>query len=140
MNLTTVIGLTAAVCTTVSYFPQLKKCWDTGSAGDLSLKMFLTLAAGVALWAVYGFLRADVVIIVANAISFALLMGILYFKLRERHSASGTEYSIDGSATRAMRASPQEVKNNLFGSADDIQTILDPKHAASDCPRGHRAP
>ena len=102
MNLTTAIGLAAAVCTTISYFPQLKKCWDTGSAGDLSLKMFLTLAAGVALWAVYGFLRSDVVIIVANAISFALLMGILYFKLRERHSASGMESSVDGSGTHAI--------------------------------------
>ena len=51
---TTVIGLMAAFCTTVSYYPQLQKCWATGSAGDLSLKMFLTLAAGVALWVVYG--------------------------------------------------------------------------------------
>jgi MtN3 and saliva related transmembrane protein len=70
----------------VSYYPQLKKCWDTGSAGDLSLKMFLTLAAGVALWAVYGFMRSDAVIIIANSISLALLMGILYFKLREHRA------------------------------------------------------
>ena len=54
MDLTTLIGLCAAVCTTVSYYPQLKKCWETGEAGDLSLKMFLILATGVALWAVYG--------------------------------------------------------------------------------------
>jgi PQ loop repeat len=45
----TVVGTVAAFCTTVSYVPQLKKCWETGSAGDLSLKMFSTLAAGVAL-------------------------------------------------------------------------------------------
>jgi MtN3 and saliva related transmembrane protein len=91
MNFTTVIGLLAAFCTTVSYYPQLKKCWDTGSAGDLSLKMFLTLAAGVALWVVYGFLQSDVVIIIANAVSFVLLMGILYFKLRERRAPKGNE-------------------------------------------------
>jgi MtN3 and saliva related transmembrane protein len=84
MDLTTLIGLVAAFCTTVSYYPQLKKCWETGSAGDLSLKMFLTLAAGVALWIVYGFLKSDVVIIIANVLSLALLLGILYFKLRER--------------------------------------------------------
>jgi MtN3 and saliva related transmembrane protein len=80
--------LAAAFCTTVSYYPQLKKCWDTGSAGDLSLKMFLTLATGVALWTVYGFLQADVVIIIANAVSFVLLMGILYIKLRESQSSA----------------------------------------------------
>jgi MtN3 and saliva related transmembrane protein len=83
MDFTTLIGLVAAVCTTISYYPQLKKCWETGSSGDLSLKMFLTLATGVALWVVYGFLKSDVVIIIANAVSLALLFGILYFKLRE---------------------------------------------------------
>ena len=46
--------------------------------------MFLTLGTGVALWVVYGFLKSDVVIIIANAVSFALLLGILYFKLRGR--------------------------------------------------------
>jgi MtN3 and saliva related transmembrane protein len=84
MDFTTVVGLVAAFCTTISYYPQLRKCWETGSAGDLSLKMFLTLAAGVALWAAYGFLKSDLVIIAANVLSLALLMGILYFKLRER--------------------------------------------------------
>ena len=61
---------------TVSYYPQLKKCWATGSAGDLSLKMFITLSAGIGLWVVYGFLKNDFVIIIANAVSLALLMGI----------------------------------------------------------------
>ena len=86
MDFTTLIGLAAAFCTTVSYYPQLKKCWETGSAGDLSLKMFLTLATGVALWVVYGFLKSDVVIIIANAVSLALLSGLLYLKLRERQT------------------------------------------------------
>jgi MtN3 and saliva related transmembrane protein len=78
------VGFFAALCTTVSYFPQLKKCWDTGSAGDLSLTMFLTLTVGVATWIGYGFLQRDLVIIVANAVSLVLLLGILYFKLKER--------------------------------------------------------
>jgi MtN3 and saliva related transmembrane protein len=83
MDLSTIIGLVAAFCTTVSYYPQLKKCWETGSAGDLSVRMFLTLATGVALWVVYGFLKSDLVIILANATSLILLLGILFFKLRE---------------------------------------------------------
>jgi MtN3 and saliva related transmembrane protein len=84
MDPTTLVGGAAAICTTVSYFPQLKKCWKTGQAGDLSFKMFAILATGVALWAVYGFLKSDLVIIVANVTSLALLLGILYFKLREK--------------------------------------------------------
>jgi MtN3 and saliva related transmembrane protein len=83
MDFTTVVGLAAAICTTVSYYPQLKKCWDTGSAGDLSLKMFSILAVGIALWVAYGVLKSDYLIILANSISLCFLGGILYFKLRE---------------------------------------------------------
>jgi len=88
MDFTTIIGLLAAFCTTISYYPQLKKCWQTGSAGDLSLVMYLTLASGVALWVVYGFLKADIVIILANATSLALQLAILYFKVQEMRRKS----------------------------------------------------
>jgi MtN3 and saliva related transmembrane protein len=88
MDLTTLVGLCAAICTTVSYYPQLKKCWDTGEAGDLSLRMFLILAAGVALWVVYGVMKSDLVIIIANAVSLCFLAGILFFKLRERKTSN----------------------------------------------------
>src|SRR5215211_2963592 len=97
MNLTTVIGLAAAVCTTASYVPQLRKCWETGSAGDLSLKMFLVLATGISLWIAYGTLQRDVVIIRANTVSLCLRAGIVYFKLRNVHGACRTPES-DGKA------------------------------------------
>jgi len=80
--LTTVIGVAAAALTTVSYIPQLVKCWRTGRADDLSLGMFSVLAGGIALWIVYGLLRQDAVIAIANSISLACLFGILSFKLR----------------------------------------------------------
>jgi MtN3 and saliva related transmembrane protein len=83
MDTTTLIGFFAAFCTSVSYFPQLKKCWETGKAGDLSFLMFGTLAVGVATWVLYGVLKRDIVIIVANAVSLCCLAGILWFKLRE---------------------------------------------------------
>jgi MtN3 and saliva related transmembrane protein len=86
MDAETLIGGLAAFCTTISYFPQLKKCWQTGHTGDLSLTMFLVLALGIALWVVYGVYKQDFVIVAANSVSFVLLMGILFFKLREhRH-------------------------------------------------------
>jgi two-component system CheB/CheR fusion protein len=88
VDLPTVIGSVAAFCTTASYAPQLKKCWDTGSAGDLSLRMLLVLAGGVALWTGYGILKGDVVIVLANAVSLCLLLAILSFKLREARRAT----------------------------------------------------
>ena len=82
MDIITATGGMAAFCTSVSYLPQLKKCWQTGHAGDLSLTMFMVLAAGVALWIAYCFLKSDFVIVVANTVSLILLFGILFFKLR----------------------------------------------------------
>jgi MtN3 and saliva related transmembrane protein len=83
MDMNTAVGATAAFCTTLSYLPQLRKCWQTGETGDLSFAMFSVLAAGIAMWIVYGILQGDRVVIAANAVSLALLSGILYFKVRE---------------------------------------------------------
>ncbi|MFL9825845.1 SemiSWEET family sugar transporter [Rhodoplanes sp. SY1] len=82
-HLATAVGLVAAFCTTVSYVPQVRKCWQTGRTGDLSLKMFSILSAGIALWVVYGLLQGDPVIVLANSVSLAMLAIILVFKLRE---------------------------------------------------------
>jgi MtN3 and saliva related transmembrane protein len=83
ISFTTIIGLAAAFCTTVSYIPQLKKVWQTRQTEDISLKMFLILGMGIALWVIYGVMQGDAVIILANSVSLLLLSGILFFKLRE---------------------------------------------------------
>ena len=77
-------------CSPAVSLPQLKKCWQTGKAEDLSLRAFVILASGVALWIVYGVLKSDWIIMAANAVSLALLCGILFFKLRgaSRQSSS----------------------------------------------------
>ncbi len=87
MPLESLIGAAAAFCTTVSYVPQLKKVWTTRETRDLSLRMLLILAAGLALWIVYGLLRGDAVIIAANGLSLTLLSCIIYFKLHERKAS-----------------------------------------------------
>jgi MtN3 and saliva related transmembrane protein len=79
----TAVGLVAATLTTASNIPQLKKCWETRSAGDLSLRGFSALTAGVIVWTIYGVMRGDWVIVGANLISLFCLVGILTIKLRE---------------------------------------------------------
>jgi MtN3 and saliva related transmembrane protein len=81
--LTTIIGFVAAACTTGCYLPQLYKSWKTRSTGDLSLTMIAALATGTGLWLIYGVMRSDVVLAVANVVSMTLLLGILYFKLSD---------------------------------------------------------
>ena len=82
MTFVTLIGLAAAFCTTISYIPQIRKIWATGETHDISLKMFLILATGIAFWIVYGVLQTDTVIILANCVSLTFLCAILFFKLR----------------------------------------------------------
>jgi len=81
--LTTIIGTVAAICTTASYVPQVRKTWQTKETEDLSLRMLLLLAAGLTLWIFYGVLNSDFVIILANAASLALLSTLIYCKLRQ---------------------------------------------------------
>lgn len=83
IDVPTAVGSAAAFLTTASYVPQLKKCWDTGSAEDLSLAMVLTLMTGLSLWIAYGVFQNDLVVIGANSAGMSLLAGILFFKLRD---------------------------------------------------------
>ena len=77
----TVLGLLAATCTTLAFVPQAMKSWRTRSTGDLSLKMYVTLVVGVALWLVYGIALGDLPLIAANAVTLVLAGSILYVKL-----------------------------------------------------------
>ena len=83
-TIATIIGLTAAICTTTANLPQLKKAWTTGQTDDLSLKTLLLVGSGLALWVVYGFFQMDLVIILANTVSLLILSVLLCLKLFQR--------------------------------------------------------
>jgi len=75
------IGSIAAVCTTVSFVPQLVRVWRRKSARDISLSMFLLFSFGVACWLVYGLGLGSVPIIAANVVTLALALAILALKI-----------------------------------------------------------
>ncbi|MCU0348497.1 MAG: SemiSWEET transporter [Saprospiraceae bacterium] len=83
MDSTTIIGLVAAFLTTGAYVPQAVKTWRTRRTGDLSLSMFTMVFLGTVSWLVYGILKDDLPIILANTITLGTSFIILYFKLRE---------------------------------------------------------
>lgn len=85
----TAIGTVAAFFTTVSYVPQVRKAWRTRHTGDLSLKMLAILSMGLALWVVYGFMKGDWVIVVANFISLSMLANLIVFKVIELRAHAG---------------------------------------------------
>ncbi|MFC1457678.1 SemiSWEET transporter [Microvirga arabica] len=82
MSLMDYTGYAAAICTTSAYIPQVARVWRTRSTKDISLKMFLVLVTGLALWLTYGFLKGEIPIIAANGVTLMLAGIILFFKLR----------------------------------------------------------
>ena len=79
---TTILGLAAATLTTAAFLPQVIKTWRTRQTRDISLGMFLILCLGICLWLVYGILRDDLPLILANAVTLALAGTILVLKLK----------------------------------------------------------
>ncbi|WP_417810929.1 SemiSWEET transporter [Thalassospira alkalitolerans] len=78
----TVLGLVAGSLTTLAFLPQVVRTWRTRSTADISLVMFLVLCSGIALWLVYGLVRGDWPVIIANGLTLVLASTILFFKIR----------------------------------------------------------
>jgi len=82
MDYTSAVGFLAAFITTASNLPQAIKCWRTGETHDISLKAFAILAIGLGTWVVYGVLKSDIPLMLANAISAAIALSIVAAKLK----------------------------------------------------------
>ena len=82
LNWVEYIGLAAGTLTTAAYLPQGYKTWRTKAVGDISLVMYTAMTAGVFLWMVYGILLKAPAVIAANAVSLALVGGMLRLKLK----------------------------------------------------------
>jgi len=75
------LGFIAAILTTISFVPQVYKVWKTNDTHSISLTMFLLFTAGVVCWLVYGYLRDDVAITIANAATLGMCSYILFKKI-----------------------------------------------------------
>jgi len=68
------IGIVAALLTTFGFVPQIIKMHKTRSSKDISLVTLYQFSAGVFLWTLYGIHLGDAIIIMANLISFLILI------------------------------------------------------------------
>tara|TARA_B110000003_G_scaffold86722_1_gene88777 strand:+ start:456 stop:722 length:267 start_codon:yes stop_codon:yes gene_type:complete len=80
------IGLLAAILTTIAFIPQVYKVIKTKSVVGLSLTTYLIFTIGVLLWLIYGFLKSSISMIIGNGITFFLAFLILYNILKKRNS------------------------------------------------------
>lgn len=77
------IGMGAAVLTTVAFVPQVIRTWRTKSARDISLGWLITFISGVVLWLAYGVLLMAWPIIIANIVTFSLVGALFWMRLRQ---------------------------------------------------------
>jgi MtN3 and saliva related transmembrane protein len=81
-NLTTIVGLAAAFCTTISFLPQAIKTIQTKNTSGISLAMYSLFAFGTLLWLLYGVFSSDMPIMIANGITLVFASIILVYKVR----------------------------------------------------------
>ena len=75
------LGLIATCFTTSSFVPQVWRTWRTRDVSGISLASYAVITAGLALWLIYGQLRSDLPLIVANAVMVVLTAAITLMKI-----------------------------------------------------------
>ena len=82
MDTVAIVGYIAGALTTISFVPQVLRAWKLKETRDLSLAMLILFAAGILLWTWYGIWTESLPIIVANVITFLLILVLLGLKFR----------------------------------------------------------
>ncbi|WP_047533310.1 SemiSWEET transporter [Methylotenera sp. N17] len=77
------IGSAGAVMTTISFVPQVIHSYRTRDLSGVSLSMYSIFTLGVGLWLLYGVLKHDWPLIVANSITFCLAAIVLVLKIQQ---------------------------------------------------------
>ena len=97
------ISYAAATLTTFAFLPQAVKALKEHDTHSLSLGMYVNFTLGVALWGLYGWLRRDWAIVVANVITGALCLAILIAKIRNDLFAAARQRSAAAGSSSAVR-------------------------------------
>jgi MtN3 and saliva related transmembrane protein len=82
MTIITIIGLIAAVCTTLSFLPQALKTIRTKDTSGISLSMYGLFTLGTLLWLVFGILSFNIPVTAANFVTLIFAGIILFYKIK----------------------------------------------------------
>ena len=77
-----IVGLLAEFVLIVAQLPQIYKSFKTKSTGDLSLLTISAVIIGLILWIIYGLVKPDYVIVIANVASLLTFGIVLYAKIK----------------------------------------------------------
>lgn len=76
-----ILGLIATAFTTSSFVPQVWRTWKTRDVSGISLPTYFIITIGLALWLIYGILKGDLPLTVANAVMVILTGAITVMKI-----------------------------------------------------------
>ena len=76
------LGFVAAILTTLSFLPQALRIRRLGTAGDVSLVMYLMMFFGQGLWLTYAFVIQSPSMVVANVVSMSFVAWVIAMKLQ----------------------------------------------------------
>lgn len=82
MNLLSVVGVLAAIASTINQLPQAYKTIRSKDTHSLSLWMYIMIWIATGLWLLYGILLKDFPLIFSNSISILPISYILGTKIR----------------------------------------------------------
>jgi len=82
MDLILLLGILAAILTTTAFFPQVVKAHNSRHTKDLSLAMLILFSFGLFLWFSYGLVLNSWPVIVANFITLALNLYLMFLKIK----------------------------------------------------------
>ena len=82
MNIINIIGISAGLCTTIAFVPQVVKVTKTKKTHGISLWMYIIFIIGIFLWLIYGILIKSYEIIFANTITFPLAIYVLVYVIK----------------------------------------------------------
>jgi MtN3 and saliva related transmembrane protein len=81
-----ILGYAAGAITCLTFLTQVIKTWNSKSARDVSLNMFLIAAVNEVMWIVYGALLDNWVIILTNVIVLSMSLTMIWLKFRFSHA------------------------------------------------------
>ncbi len=86
-----ILGTCCAIITTGGFVPQAWKTFKTKSAKDFSPLMLIALTIGCSGWALYGVLRSDYPVFLANVVTLLMVFVIDYYKIKEKKQKNKTK-------------------------------------------------
>ncbi|WP_299203716.1 SemiSWEET transporter [uncultured Amphritea sp.] len=98
-TLVSLIGISAACMTTISFVPQVYAILKSKNTSGISVTMYSIFTFGVFLWVIYGFIIEDMPVFLANLITLILTLSVLTLtitsRIRQKSSQPDTVRSSD---------------------------------------------